>query len=148
MLANSSSASPGQREIWDYKGTNRPANSDPSLRDYVWQMCVYAELYRSRTGSYPATAILYFLNELYTAPNEPPLTRRPRRAVYEVNFTPQLIQQALQQFDTTAQEIIQCKNAQQWAVAGNPPDLGTCNICDIRWNCPARQGTYLLRYPL
>src|SRR5437899_2623978 len=51
-------------EIWDYKGTRLPDLSSAEMRDYVWQMCAYAELYRERAGTYPARAILYFLNDL------------------------------------------------------------------------------------
>ena len=96
VLADTADADAGQREIWDYKGSNRPDASDPTLQDYIWQMCVYAELYRVRTGSYPRRAILYFINELRSDPGEPPPTRRPPRAVFEVDFSdPTVIQAAL-----------------------------------------------------
>ena len=53
-------------------GTTRalklPDLGSPDMQDYVWQMCVYAELYRVRSGHYPARAILYFLNELDQEP--------------------------------------------------------------------------------
>jgi hypothetical protein len=74
-----------------------PDLSSTELRDYGWQMCVYAELYRVREGVYPARAILYFLNELDLSP-EPAC--RPLRAV--VQFTSETVQQALTQFDSTA----------------------------------------------
>lgn len=135
-------------EIWDYKGANLPNLSDPSLQDYIWQMCVYAELYRVKAGIYPTRAILYFLNELRVRSGDPPITTRPIRAVYQVNFTTQLIQQALQQFDQTAQQIIACKATQQWAAPTTPPDTGTCDICDIRWNCPSVVQQYPLRLPV
>jgi len=148
VLADAENSDPGEREIWDYKGTNRPENSDLSLKDYVWQMCVYAELYRTKTGTYPAKAVLYFVNELYTDPDDPPLTSRPARAAYEVHFTPELIQEALQEFDITTQEITQCKANQQWPAPGTPPDEGTCDVCDIRWNCLTNSGKYSLRFPV
>ncbi len=147
VLADSVEADADEREIWDYKGTNRPAASDPILRDYIWQMCVYAELYRVRTGAYPKRAILYFINELRTASGEPPPSRRPPRAVYEVDFSePTLIRTALNSFDQTASDIILCKRQQDWPAPSNRPDEGTCDVCDIRWSCvfgPAR-----LRLPL
>jgi hypothetical protein len=148
VLADNSTANPEDREIWDYKGTNRPNATDQSLQDYVLQMCVYAELFRVRTGSYPARAILYFINELFTYPSDPPLQTRPPRAVYEVTFTPQMIQQALTAFDLTAQDIIQCKSQQAWSAPASPPDEKTCDVCDIRWNCQARAGKYPLRFPI
>ena len=110
VLADTTDAEPDQREIWDYKGSNRPNASDPILRDYIWQMSVYAELYRVRTGVYPRRAILYFINELRTDPGDPAPTRRPPRAAYEVDFpNPTVIQEALNEFDTTATDIIVCK---------------------------------------
>jgi putative RecB family exonuclease len=136
VLADATDAAPGDREIWDYKGSNRPDASSPILNDYIWQMCVYAELYRVRTGAYPRKAILYFINELRTGPGEPPPTQRPMRAVYEVDFSDSSrIQDALREFDTTATSIMACKSRQNWAVPDRQPDEGTCDICDIRWSC-------------
>lgn len=54
----------GECEIWDYKGSDKPPLSSDDLRDYEWQMSVYAELYKVKTGYYPKRAVLYFLNEL------------------------------------------------------------------------------------
>ena len=136
---------PAQMEIWDYKGTRFPDLSSPDLRDYVWQMCVYAELYRVRSGTYPARAILYFLNELDLNP-EP--TSRPLRAVYEVQFTATAVQQALSQFDLTAQSILACRANNTWPLPGTAPGKETCDICDIRWNCPRLNTPYQLRMPI
>ena len=136
---------PAQMEIWDYKGTRFPDLSSTDLRDYVWQMCVYAELYRVQSGTYPARAILYFLNELDLRP-EP--TDRPLRAVYEVQFTAAGIQQALTQFDVTAQSIITCRANNTWPVPPAAPGKETCDICDIRWNCPVPSTRYQVRMPI
>ena len=136
VLADSSDGNGGKREIWDYKGSARPAASDPVMQDYRLQMSVYAELYRARTGSYPQKAILYFLNELKTDPGEPEPKTRPPRAVYEVDFSdPAIIQKALQAFDQTAKDIIVCKQSQTWAEPLRQPDQQTCDICDLRWSC-------------
>lgn len=136
---------PAQMEIWDYKGTRFPDLSSPELRDYRWQMCVYAELYRVREGVYPARAILYFLNELDLTP-EP--VSRPLRAVYEVPFTPEVVQEALSEFDATAQSIISCQTTNQWPLPGDAPAKETCDICDIRWNCPRPSPSYAVRMPI
>lgn len=147
VLADTVDAEAGQREIWDYKGTNRPDASDPTLQDYIWQMCVYAELYRVRTGSFPRRAILYFINELRSDPGEPPPIRRPPRAVFEVDFTdPTVIQAALAAFDTTATDIMACKARQDWPAPTTQPDEGTCDVCDLRWSC--RYGPRRVRLPL
>jgi PD-(D/E)XK nuclease superfamily protein len=149
----------GNTEIWDYKGTDMHPLSSSALRDYEWQMSVYAELYKAKSGHHPAKAILYFLNELKVKRGDPPIRKRPLRAMHVVDFTrkgveangtPTLVKQGLDAFDVTAAEILTCKAAQRWdAPSGtNIPDDKTCDICDIRWNCPARPGKYQLRMPI
>ena len=148
VLADNPDAEVGECEIWDYKGTNRPGGSDPAMENYEHQMCVYAELYRVKNGVYPARAILYFLNELYTPAGDPELTSRPIRSVLTVEFTPERIQAALQAFDQTAQDIMQCKSQQVWPNPQTLPDDATCDVCDIRWNCSAHPpGKYPIRHP-
>ena len=150
----------GETEIWDYKGTDKPPLSSTSLLDYEWQMSVYAQLYRVKTGHYPRRAVLYFLNELKQKAGQPPIAVRPKPAVHVVEFmrlgvesdgTPTLVQQALAAFDITAADIVACKNAQSWpAPTGTAlPDDKTCDICDIRWNCPSHPaGKFPLRTPV
>jgi putative RecB family exonuclease len=148
------------REIWDYKGTNMPALGSASLRDYEWQMSVYAELYKSKAGLYPQRAVLYFLNELKEVTGDSPITIRPVRAVHVVDFmrdgvrgdgTPTLVFQGLQHFDVTAVDILNCRLSRQWdAPTGTGvPEEATCDICDIRWNCSAHPaGKYSVRLPV
>jgi putative RecB family exonuclease len=150
----------GEPEIWDYKGTDMPKLSSTELRDYEWQMSVYAELYKVKAGRYPVRAVLYFLNELKTGPGDPPITRRPKPAVHEVDFmrggvegdgTPTLVKQGLDAFDVTAAAIIACKSIHRWdAPTGvDLPDEKTCDICDTRWNCSAHpSGKYKVRMPI
>lgn len=150
----------GEAEIWDYKGTDMPPLSSTSLRDYEWQMSVYAELYKVKAGCYPARAVLYFLNELKTKTSDPPIAKRPMRAVHVVDFnragfepdgTPTLVKQGLDAFDLTAADISACKVAQRWdsPVPGDLPDEKTCDICDIRWSCKAQPaGKYTPRMPI
>jgi PD-(D/E)XK nuclease superfamily len=147
VLARNANApnDPAQMEIWDYKGTRFPDLSSTEMRDYTWQMCVYAELYRVRSGTYPARAILYFLNELDQQP-EP--TSRPLRAVHEIQFTAAAVQQALAQFDATAQSIIACRLNKAWPLPQIVPGKETCDICDIRWNCTAPNTPYQVRLPI
>jgi hypothetical protein len=150
----------GDAEIWDYKGTDMPPLSSASLRDYEWQMSVYAELYKVKAGKYPARAVLYFLNELKTKPGDPPITNRPMRAVHVVDFmrdgvesdgTPTLVKQGLDAFDITASDISVCKAVQHWdpPAPGDLPDAKTCDVCDIRWSCRAHPGgKYRPRTPI
>ena len=150
----------GRPEIWDYKGTDKPALSSTELRDYEWQMSVYAELYKAKSGHYPGRAILYFLNELKSKPEDGPLVRRPVRAVHEVDFqrngvepdgTPTLVKEGLAAFDITAAEIMERRRTHAWeAPTGRDvPDDKTCDICDLRWNCSAHPPEkYRVRMPM
>jgi putative RecB family exonuclease len=145
VLAGSNISDPSSREIWDYKGTKRPNANSPQLKDYEWQMCVYAELYKQKTGVLPARAILYFINELDA---DPKLKTRPAKAVYEVKFTDTKIKQSLDDFHKTAMQIINCKKNQYWPNPKTPPEDETCAICDLRWNCSDSKKKYPKRYPI
>lgn len=150
----------GQPEIWDYKGTNVPDLSSSELRDYEWQMSVYAELFKVKSGRYPARAVLYFLNELRSDGGAPAATSRPAPAVRFVDFmgegvepdgTPTLVKRGLEAFDITAADIIQRRRTKNWdtPMGSDVPDERTCDICDIRWNCTAHlSGKYKLRLPI
>lgn len=137
--------SPGDMEIWDYKGTNMPDLKSPEMKDYEWQMCVYAQLYKDKCGHYPKKALLYFLNELKTSSGAPAPTTRPLRAVLEVHFTPQKIQDAINEFDKTAKDIMGCRKSQNWPVPKAKVAEATCTICDLRWSCPKVTGRFALR---
>jgi len=53
-------AAPGDREIWDIKGSRIKT---PYLIDYVRQVITYAALFRERTGTLPRRCVLFFVNE-------------------------------------------------------------------------------------
>lgn len=134
-------------EIWDYKGSHKPSKGEPTYQKHVFQMQVYAELYRRRTGQIPRHAILYYLNELAGA--TPPQTR-PVNAILEVTFDPNSVNQAMSSFNSTVQAIEQGRNTNMWPDPATPPTVETCDACDLRWNCQAAQNlgrTYPLRYP-
>lgn len=134
-------------EIWDYKGANKPSLGDPDHQRYVFQMQVYADLYRQKTGSTPNKAVLYFLNEL--APDPVP-TKRPINALLEVNLDQIPVEQALQSFEQTVQNIESCRASRRWPNPAEPPNERTCSACDLRWNCAAVVGfgrNYPLIYP-
>ncbi len=131
-------------EIWDYKGAVSPIG--PKLDRYIFQMLVYAELYRRVHGRYPLKGVLYFLNQLNTDP-EPEV--RPTEATLEIDFRVQYyldqIQHAMHNFSSTVTEIEQCINQSNWNAPQEPPDEETCDICDLRWSC--RVVNYPMRYP-
>jgi putative RecB family exonuclease len=139
VLADSDTGS-GERnkvEIWDYKGTKRPALDSEDMKTYGYQMLVYAALYKLRNGCYPGSAVLYFMNELNESFSSTPPKARVRIDLDDVS-----IQKALGEFDGTAAEIISCKDKNNWP-APSPskmPDIKeTCDACDIRWSCPSFQ---------
>ena len=137
----------GQVEIWDYKGARRPSMGDPEYQRYVFQLQVYADLYRRKTGQAPTKAILYFLNEL--APDPTPQSR-PVNAVLEVDLDPSAVQQALQSFGQTVQQIESCRLSRHWPDPADDPGKATCDACDLRWNCSAAanlERNYTLIYP-
>jgi hypothetical protein len=134
-------------EIWDYKGAYRPSLGDPDYERYLFQMQVYADLFRQKTGTAPSKAILYFLNEL--SPNPAPIIR-PVNALLEVNLDPSAVQQALQSFGQTVQQIEGCRTSRNWPDPPLAPALPTCNACDLRWNCGAAKTfgrPYTMLYP-
>ena len=147
VLAHSGTPNSGQVEIWDYKGATRPSMGDPEYQRYVFQLQVYADLYRRKTGQAPTKAILYFLNEL--APDPAPHTR-PVNALLEVNLDQSAVQQALQSFGQTVQQIESCRSSRQWPDPAEDPGEATCDACDLRWNCSAAVNlgrNYPLVYP-
>lgn len=134
-------------EIWDYKGAYKPSYGDPEYQRYVFQMQVYSDLYRQKTGIAPTKAILYFLNEL--APNPKPV-KRPVNALIEVNLDPGEVRTALQSFNQTVQQIETCRQNRRWPDPAIAPSQPTCNACDLRWNCTAAVNfgrEYPLVYP-
>lgn len=142
-----SDASGDAVEIWDYKGAYRPSLNDPDYRRYVFQMQVYADLYRQKTGQAPTKAVLYFLNEL-SGEHAPQV--RPVNALLEVSLNSVEVQQALQAFGQTVQQIEGCRATRNWPDPLEAPAERTCNACDLRWNCNAASQfgrTYPMLHP-
>src|SRR3546814_17501345 len=115
------------------------------MKEYEWQMTVYAELFKRKNGVYPKQAILYFLNELDVNPVP---TKRPLRAVHTVNFNQGNVDRALSEFDATADEIIQCNTQNTWQMQMMVPDKETCNISEHRCNSNTKNTPYQHRSPI
>ncbi|MCY4654901.1 MAG: PD-(D/E)XK nuclease family protein [Dehalococcoidia bacterium] len=149
VLAYSDTMQDDQVEIWDYKGAWKPSLGDPEYQRYLFQMQVYADLYRQQTGITPTKAVLYFLNELAL---DPAPQVRPVNALIEVTLDPTSVLQALQSFENTVQEIEDCRRKQKWPEPVDDPGQPTCDACDLRWNCTAAtkfdgNRHYSLTYP-
>ena len=134
VLAHSGPQEEDGVEIWDYKGTRRPSLGDPAYQRFVFQLQVYADLYRQKTGHGPTKAVLYFLNELA---GDPEPTQRPVNALLEVNLDPSAVQHALASFGNTVQQIESCRSSRTWPAPKEDPGEATCDACDLRWNCAA-----------
>jgi hypothetical protein len=126
-------------EIWDYKGTENPGRGSPQYSLFEYQMQVYAELYRRKTGVTPASVALYFLNELR---GDPPPTIRPVNAVMRITLDPAKVANAISDFSQAVREIEQHKELRRWPVPAAAPDIKTCNGCDLRWKCSIRAAAY------
>lgn len=139
-------------EIWDYKGTQFPNTSnkygEERLNRYIFQMFVYAYLYKLKNGKYPLKAKLYFMNELF---GKAGIEETPNNAIYEINFkevdVSDNIEAALGNFSDTVKEIEKNKEYDKWEAPEEKPDRETCDICDLRWNCASVGKRYPMRYP-
>ena len=129
-------------EVWDYKSGRK---DDQALRDYEYQMRVYAELYKQQKGQHPARAVLVFLGELA---DDKPWKNAEGRAdrlpnlFHEVPFDKDSIDEAMSDFRATVHAIeeegLKCY-ADQWPAPpkDDRPDDATCDACEIRYNCPS-----------
>ncbi len=143
VLADSDVGGDNNVEIWDYKGAAKPSQGDPEYQRYVFQMQVYSDLYKQKTGKAPTKAILYFLNEL----KGPEPTIRPVNALLEVDLDLKSVQEALDSFGQTVREIEACREKRQWPDPEVAPSQQTCDACDLRWNCKAA-AEFGREYPL
>lgn len=113
---------------------------------YEFQILVYAELFHERNSERPGKAVLYFLGELNEAEET---LARPDSSLVEVDLSPERIEVAVRTFHNTVQEIERCRENDHWPAPqpGHEPDDKTCDICDVRWHCPAKRDLYGMRYP-
>lgn len=138
---------PPKIEIWDYKGTENPGKGSPQYQAFEYQMQVYAELYRRKTGNTPASVALYFLNELRGA-KAPSV--RPANAIMRISLNPATVSAAINDFTQVVREIETSRAARSWPLPQVIPDKKTCNGCDLRWNCVScatAHGTPKMLYP-
>ena len=137
-------ADPAAVEIWDYKASRRPGKGTPLFERHVFQMNVYAELYRQKTGNLPSSGVLYYLGHLG---GQHPPPKAPSNAKMTVKFTKKGIRDGMAAFDKIVQEIETCHQQKLWPnPASSPPD-GTCPACDLRWKCRAASKKFRMIYP-
>jgi hypothetical protein len=131
--ATNENTHPANYEMWDYKAISRVGLNPKNLETYEFQMRVYAYLYERKHGVLPRKAFLYFLNELDSPTC---LSQRPANALMEVSINKSEIQEAINEFTKTVNQIERSRCTDKWEAAA-PGDISKqdCNICDLRWNC-------------
>jgi putative RecB family exonuclease len=138
----SDAAGPGDREIWDYKGTSRLVMTPADLQTYRFQMQVYARLYELKYGALPKRVVIYLLSEL-DGPTCP--AARPVNATLEIDASSGLsksdIALAMTAFSKTVADIENARLVDQWpAPAPGCISEQDCAICDFRWDCQTPNG--------
>lgn len=135
------STEPDDIEIWDYKSGTIPDKGSRELRDYEYQMRVYAELYQQQNGVYPSRSVLVFVGELdddtrWTVAKADP-TMFPS-LIYVVHPHPSHIQTAMDDFHQTVEDIETERTKSyhlQWEAPTHSVKQQTCEACDLRFNC-------------
>lgn len=127
---------PSTWEIWDYKASHVPDDDDADMRNYRYQMQVYAGLFKKKNGDFPSRAVLYFLAE-----------DDPNDARVEIPFDEDRIDEAMETFRRTVFDIEESRVREEWPTPDENPSKETCDACDIRWDCPLREDDYPLRTP-
>jgi DNA helicase II / ATP-dependent DNA helicase PcrA len=126
----------GGREIWDYKGSKRVEPGSEEMKNYEFQMQVYAGLYRNRNGEYPTRAVLCFLGE-----------EDLDKMLLEISFDEESISKAIEVFTDTVRTIEDRRSRDDWSPPSLMPSIETCGACDIRWDCTTVKGRFGARFP-
>jgi DNA helicase II / ATP-dependent DNA helicase PcrA len=140
--AGNSTENWADHEIWDYKGSVKPRPRQDgdaysrSLKNYEFQMRVYAHLYQLRNGVLPRKAVLWFLGE-----------KLSKNQQYEVPLDEKLVGEAVAAFEQTVVEIEGSIDRNDWSSIKpiDAPEPATCDACDLRWNCSGVLKPYRLR---
>ncbi|MXR20304.1 UvrD-helicase domain-containing protein [Halobacterium bonnevillei] len=116
----------GETRVCDYKASERPDEDDDLLSDFREQLLVYATLYHQKHGEYPDTGVIYFVNE-----------ENPEDGKLTVEFDPATVDDALDRFKDTVEEIEQVRERDGWSDISESPGEQTCADCEFRYDCPA-----------
>jgi glutathionyl-hydroquinone reductase len=106
------------------------------MKNYVFQMQVYSELYKKRHGDYPSRAIICFLGE-----------KELEKMIVSVPLGSTAAKDAVELFARTVDEIESRKDRDDWSPPSTMPSIETCSACDIRWDCSAAKYSFPLRRP-
>ena len=123
-------------EIWDYKGSTKVEGDSREMKNYEFQMRVYAELYKQKVGKYPVRAVLCFLAEESLAD-----------MTVEIKFDEVSTATAMKTFVATVAEIEARREKGDWSPPAVAPSVKTCGACDIRWDCTTAKKAYKFSMP-
>ena len=135
--------------------------------DYSLQLKIYHHLYNKVVGVAPSRCIIVYLGEI-SVPAQPLGKRKLADAWRDTTLTALTVEEwehedeksidadhkglfftvdtskdeiasALEQFRTTAKEIVECRSIDRWGApeAAMLPDKQTCQDCDFRTSCPS-----------
>jgi hypothetical protein len=128
-------------EIWDYKSGNRNSSKE-FLKDYQYQMMVYAELYKQQMGKYPSRCVLVFLGEVdmkdWESKKHSIDNFKDMFYILDFSKSQTNIQDALKDFHSTVEQIEAERSkpfGEQWSAPTHNVDEDTCVACEIRYNC-------------
>lgn len=128
-------------EIWDYKSGDALSSKD-FIKDYEYQMKVYAELYKQQNGVYPSRCVLVFLGEADKKDwgNKKHSIKEFKDMFHILEFanTKHNTQEAIEDFNFTVEQIEKERLKpfkDQWAAPTSKVDKDTCVACEIRYNC-------------
>jgi hypothetical protein len=135
--------------------------------DYSLQLKIYHHLYNKVVGVAPSRCIIVYLGEIsvpaqplgerklvdawrdttLTALTEEEWEHEDEKSIdaghkglfFTVDTSDNEIASALEQFRSTAQEIVECRSIDRWSApeAAMLPDKQTCQDCDFRTSCPS-----------
>ncbi len=132
----SAEGNPEELAIWDYKGSPRVDDTSEEMKNYIFQMQVYGELYKIRHGKYPARAMLCFLGE-----------KDYEKMVIDVPLRSESAKDSVDLFVKTVSEIETRREEDDWSPPSTIPSIETCSACDIRWDCPVAKSMFPMRHP-
>ena len=112
-------ADDGSLEVLDFKAQPRPSETDPMIRSYYQQLCIYAHILEQRRGREPDRLLLYWTGE-----------RTRERALMTFDYRRDDVAAAVTHFEAVVSEV----QAQHFDVV-RPPARTICRECDFNPYC-------------
>ncbi len=168
MLLDWKSANDPRGVLYSDTATERSKNyAQRVIDDYSLQLKIYHHLYNKVVGIAPSRCIIVYLGEIpvpgqslgertlvqawketaLTALTEEEWDHEDEKSVglehkglfFTVDTSEEEIKNALDQFNSTAHDIADCRTIDRWSAPESTrlPDKQTCQDCDFRTSCPS-----------